>query len=233
MNQQEFINLIKDGAIKAQKDYGICASMTMAQAILESGWGKYAPGNNLFGIKWQDGCGYDRQLLNTREVFNGQETYIDDYFRKYDSMSDSIYDHAQFIINNSRYSNLLGTTDYIEACRFIQEDGYATAPDYAFLLIQLIEENNLNQFDNIEGEFDMKNLIIFSGDGDLPGAQLLAYKLNTAMISRAAYITNPIKAENIYVVGGTWVPDNTDSTLLSGNGRVETTDAVVSFIKSL
>src|SRR5690242_882218 len=104
----EFISLIKEGAINAQKQYGICASMTIAQAILESGWGKYIVGNNIFGIKWQEGCGYDKQLLPTTEYRNGEKISIQDWFRKYDNLDDSIFDHAQFLIKNSRYSNLLG-----------------------------------------------------------------------------------------------------------------------------
>lgn len=150
MDKQKFINLIKGGAISAQQKYGICASMTMAQAILETGWGEHAPGNNMFGIKWTPRCGYDKQLLITKEFLKGTMRTIKDYFRSYNSLSDSVYDHAMFLVQNSRYKNLLGVKDYKVACRLIKEDGYATDPNYTQQLIQLIEENNLNKFDNIQ-----------------------------------------------------------------------------------
>ena len=232
MEQNEFINLVKEGAVKAQKEYGICASMTIAQAILESGWGQYTQGNNLFGIKWAEGCGYDKQLLNTTEYYDGVKTNIQDYFRAYNSLGDSLYDHTMFLIKNSRYANLRGLLDYKQACRLIQEDGYATAPDYSDMLVRIIEQYNLNEFDKIEEEFDMENLIIYSGDGDLATAQLLSYKIGAPVISRSAYIGN-IKAKNILVVGGSWIPDGVNSKLLSGNGRMETAEVVINYIKSL
>jgi flagellum-specific peptidoglycan hydrolase FlgJ len=55
MEKQAFINGIKTGAIAGMTKYGILASLTIAQAILESSWGDSAPGNNLFGIKWTSG----------------------------------------------------------------------------------------------------------------------------------------------------------------------------------
>lgn len=152
----DFINSIKDGAIKAMKEYGICASLTIAQAILESGWGQNAPGNNLFGIKWTEGCGYESQDLATQECYNGVWQNIVAPFRKYDSLADSVYDHAMFLVQNSNYANLLGVTDYKQACKLIQEDGYATAPDYADSLIEIIEENKLYEYDNQESDDEVK-----------------------------------------------------------------------------
>ena len=146
MEQNQFINFIKDGAIRAQQQYGICASLTMAQAILESGWGKYAPGNNLFGIKWTPGCGYGNRTLATKEYEGGRWVTVDSEFRTYNSMNDSVYDHARFLVQNSRYHNLLGVRDYKTACQLIRVDGYATDPNYSNQLIELIEEYNLNQY---------------------------------------------------------------------------------------
>jgi hypothetical protein len=148
VSNQDFINSIKDGAIKAQSQYGICASMTMAQAILESGYGRYAPGNNLFGIKWTSGCGYRSHTLSTKECYNGVWQTIQAAFRVYNSLADSLLDHAKFLVENSRYANLRGVTDYRQACKLIQEDGYATDPNYTTQLINIIESNNLNQYDS-------------------------------------------------------------------------------------
>jgi|GEM_PF-1530691 murein L,D-transpeptidase YcbB/YkuD len=148
MSNQAFINEIASGAVKAQQEYGICASLTIAQAILESGWGSSAPGNNLFGIKWTAGCGYARQVRATKEYINGRWESIDAEFRVYASLSDSVYDHACFLVNNSRYHNLLGVTNYITACNLIKQDGYATDPNYPSQLIEIIQANNLERFDN-------------------------------------------------------------------------------------
>lgn len=150
MEKQDFITSIKDGAIQCMKQYKILASLTIAQAILESGWGTSelsVKANNLFGIKrW----GYTNYItLPTTEYVNGQPIIVNADFRKYSSWSESINDHAAFLLENSRYSNLIGCTDYIQACQLIKQDGYATDPNYANTLIQIVKENNLNQYDVI------------------------------------------------------------------------------------
>lgn len=147
MEKQEFIELVRPGAIRARNQYGILPSLTIAQAILESNWGRSAPGNMLFGIKWTEGCGFESQLLKTKEYQNGQWITVYAKFRKYESMADSVADHAAFLKRNRRYSNLLGVADYKTACRLIKEDGYATDPNYTYLLINLIESNNLQKYD--------------------------------------------------------------------------------------
>lgn len=167
MEQNQFISFIKDGAIRAQQKFGICASLTMAQAILESGWGKYAPGNNLFGIKWTSGCGYGSQTLSTKEYEGGRWITVNAQFRVYSSLADSVYDHAVFIVNNSRYHNLLGVRDYRTACRLIKADGYATDPNYTNQLIEIIEQYHLNQYD---------------------GGQVISSAINTAAVNNTVKI---------------------------------------------
>lgn len=152
MEKQEFINSIKDGSIQCMVKYNILASLTISQAILESGWGTSQltiEANNLFGIKrW----GYaDYITLPTTEYINGQSITVNAEFRKYPSWSESINDHAAFLLENSRYTNIIGCEDYIQACQLIKQDGYATDPDYADLLIKIIKENNLSQYDLING----------------------------------------------------------------------------------
>ncbi|HEK9271088.1 TPA: SH3 domain-containing protein, partial [Streptococcus equi subsp. equi] len=63
------------------------------------------------------------------------------------SWDESILDHGQFLVDNPRYHAVIGETDYKKACHAIKAAGYATASDYAELLIQLIEENNLQKWD--------------------------------------------------------------------------------------
>ncbi|MFW8687352.1 glycoside hydrolase family 73 protein, partial [Streptococcus pyogenes] len=128
--------------------YKILPSLTAAQAILESGWGKHAPHNALFGIKAD--ASWTGKSFNTKtqeEYQAGVITDIVDRFRAYDSWDESIADHGQFLVDNPRYQSVIGEADYKKACHAIKDAGYATASGYAELLIQIIEENNLQKWD--------------------------------------------------------------------------------------
>ncbi|HER6566639.1 TPA: glucosaminidase domain-containing protein [Streptococcus pyogenes] len=143
-----FLDKIKSAVIAEWHTHKILPSLTAAQAILESGWGKYAPHNALFGIKadasWT-GKSFDTKTQE--EYQSGIVTDIVDRFRAYDSWDESIADHGQFLVDNPRYQAVVGETDYKKACHAIKDAGYATASGYAELLIQLIEENNLQEWD--------------------------------------------------------------------------------------
>lgn len=149
----DFIDQIKSGAVAAYRKYEVLPSLTLAQAILESNWGKSAPGFNLFGIKWSEGCGRDKQLLSTWEEVNGKVIKIKAWFRKYDSYAESIDDHGhllryatwkkgQFI-----YAPVIAAKDYKEGSQQLLACGYATDHTYATQLINLIEQYNLNKWD--------------------------------------------------------------------------------------
>lgn len=146
MKQSEFIGKVSGGAQENMKNYGILASLTIAQAILESGWGEYAPGNNLFGIK-ANGWKGKTQVLSTMEYVKGRVVTVKAVFRTYGSWDESIADHARFLKANARYKNLIGEKNYKLACQKIQSDGYATCPTYAQKLIKLIEQYSLMQYD--------------------------------------------------------------------------------------
>jgi N-acetylmuramoyl-L-alanine amidase len=153
LEQQAFINKVKDKAIELQTTHNILASITIAQAILESGWGTsilYQNANSSFGIKWTDGCGYDKYLVDTKEIENGEEITIQAYFRKYNCLEDSIKDHATFL-QKDRYKNLIGNSDYTSVANNLYADGYSTSPEYPGKLIKLIEQYGLNQYDNLNG----------------------------------------------------------------------------------
>lgn len=149
MNRQEFIERIAPGAIATYKKYGVFPSLTIAQAILESGWGESVKGNALFGIKWYEGCGYDYQTFRTWEHIDGQDISMDDRFRKYDSWEQSIEDHGLFFVVNPRYKPVLEAKNYIDACYQISKCGYATDPSYTQQLISIIEGYNLMNYDVI------------------------------------------------------------------------------------
>ncbi|GMY01754.1 glucosaminidase domain-containing protein [Streptococcus equi] len=143
-----FLDDIKSAVIAEWHNHKILPSLTAAQAILESGWGKYAPHNALFGIKADSSWSGKSFDTKTQEEYQpGVVTDLVDRFRAYDSWDESILDHGQFLVDNPRYHAVIGETDYKKACHAIKAAGYATASDYAELLIQLIEENNLQKWD--------------------------------------------------------------------------------------
>jgi LysM repeat protein len=132
-------------AITEMKAYGIPASITLAQGLLESGAGKSrlaTEANNHFGIK----C---------RSDWKGERIYHDDdalgeCFRKYKSAKDSYEDHSLFLVSGKRYESLfsLGSTNYKEWATGLQNAGYATDKNYAQRLIKIIEDYELYLYDN-------------------------------------------------------------------------------------
>lgn len=148
---EAFIKEIGPLASADMRESGILASLTLAQAILESGWGVSALsviGNALFGIKagasWT-GKVYD---ADTNECYDGKTfEKVRAVFRAYESWADSIRDHSLLLTGNARYSAVVGERDYKAACHAIQAAGYATDPQYAEKLIQIIETNGLTAYD--------------------------------------------------------------------------------------
>lgn len=150
MTNAEFVEKIGALASEDMKKTGILASLTIAQAILESAWGTsalaQAPNYNLFGIKGAYNGNYCE--FNTSEYLNGKWVTVKAQFRKYPSWAESLADHSALFNTYDRYANLRGCTDYKLACRYVREDGYATDPNYTSKLINIIESNNLTRFDN-------------------------------------------------------------------------------------
>lgn len=149
-HSQQFIESVAPGAIEGWRKYGVLPSITVAQAILESGWGRSdlsTSAHNLFGIKGS----YNGQsvVMRTREVYGGRSVYINDNFRAYPNNSTSVEDHGNFLYVNSRYRNLLGDRNYVSVANKLRADGYATDPVYANSLINLVNENKLYQLDTI------------------------------------------------------------------------------------
>lgn len=151
----DFIESISDGAISNYNKYGILPSITMAQAILESGWGNSelaVTHNNLFGIKADSRWNGAIATIVTSENYN-DSTIAN--FRKYDSINESIEDHGKFLYENSRYVEygLFDGKNYKEQAQALENAGYSTVknengePIYADKLIALIEKYNLMQYD--------------------------------------------------------------------------------------
>nr|HEK9975407.1 glucosaminidase domain-containing protein [Streptococcus equi subsp. equi] len=111
-----FLDDIKSAVIAEWHNHKILPSLTAAQAILESGWGKYAPHNALFGIKADSSWSGKSFDTKTQEEYQpGVVTDLVDRFRAYDSWDESILDHGQFLVDNPRYKSVIGETDYKKA----------------------------------------------------------------------------------------------------------------------
>jgi len=140
-----YINDFKNIAKSNMKEYGIPASIILAQGILESGAGRgnlAQKSNNHFGIKCHTG-------------WEGEKVYHDDdaeqeCFRKYNDPAESYKDHALFLTSRSRYSSLfqLGKDDYEAWAKGLRKAGYATDPRYPEKLISYIEKYNLHRYDS-------------------------------------------------------------------------------------
>ncbi|HLN19906.1 MAG TPA: glucosaminidase domain-containing protein [Bacteroidales bacterium] len=140
----DYVNTYKDIAIKEMKRTGVPASITLAQGMIESNYGRSTlsrTANNHFGIKCHNGW--------TGASVRQDDDSKNECFRKYSSASESFEDHSDFLKTGSRYSFLfeLPPTDYKSWARGLKKAGYATNPDYADMLIRKIEENNLMIFD--------------------------------------------------------------------------------------
>jgi LysM repeat protein len=144
LTPNDYITRYKEDAIKEMYRYGIPASITLAQGMLESGNGNSALSvyaNNHFGIKCHKDWTGPSYILDDDEK--------NECFRKYQDVLDSYSDHSQFLRNRDRYAFLfeLPKTDYKGWARGLKEAGYATHPKYAEQLIDLIEQYKLYELD--------------------------------------------------------------------------------------
>lgn len=140
----DYIYRFKEVAINNMRNYGIPASIILAQGILESGAGRgdlAENANNHFGIK----CHADWSGESVRHDDDSSQ----ECFRKYKNPSESYRDHALFLTGRSRYSNLfsLPKGDYKAWAKGLRAAGYATDPKYPDKLISYIERYNLHQYD--------------------------------------------------------------------------------------
>lgn len=152
LTRSQFIEKYGPIAKAVSRGSGLFPSVTMAQAILESGNGNSklsTHANNFFGIKADKSWQGKKINLPTREVINGKEVMVDAWFRAYDSPGESFLDRVDFLTSMSRYRNagvFIAPTPEQQAIA-LQKAGYATDPVYAELLIKLINQNNLKQYD--------------------------------------------------------------------------------------
>lgn len=153
-NKQKFVDNIAKYVKKYASSYGISVySPIIAQAILESGWGKSklaADYHNYFGMKCGTKWTGPSVNMTTQEEYEvGTLTTIKDNFRVYDSMENGVKGYFEFI-QLSRYENLKGITDPRKYIETIKNDGYATSSTYVDSLMQIIELYKLTSYDNAE-----------------------------------------------------------------------------------
>ena len=160
LNTEDYVKYYSNIAMDEMVQFGIPASITLAQGILESGAGKgrlAVQANNHFGIKCHD--------------WNGKKIYHDDdekqeCFRKYDNPEYSYRDHSLFLADRKRYSFLfdLKKDDYKQWAKGLKKAGYATDPKYPQKLIDLIERYELYKYDNIVLKKKNKQYKVRRGD---------------------------------------------------------------------
>jgi len=159
---KDFVATYLPYAMETQAVTGISAAAILAQAALESGWGEHAVGNMFFGIKdTAKGATGNGQLVVTTEYLKSPDMkhifpevlsvtwhegkkkwkyVVRDWFRKYDSPAGSFLDHSKFFLENQRYATAVANgSDPVRFFEEVQKAGYATAPDYAKVLIQLVK----------------------------------------------------------------------------------------------
>ena len=176
MTQREFIDKISSCAVKNMGASEILASVTIAQAILESGYGTSelaVNANNLFGMKcslsgntwkscWDFKSKYTKTTKEQKQDGTVYEVVAD--FRKYDSMEDSIADHSLYFLGamkdkELRYKGLKGEKDPRKAIQIIKDGGYATDIKYVDKVMSIINKYDLTQYDrlaDVKKEEDVK-----------------------------------------------------------------------------
>ena len=174
MTGNEFIELVAKVAVKDWAERKIMLpSVVIAQAILESGWGKSelaVNANALFGIKKHDWTGAVYVKVATEQRQDGSYYQVEGTeWRAYGSWEESIIDHNDYIATRKtekgalRYEPIIGNTDHKEVCKLLKECGYATSLTYPDKLLNIINTYKLTKYDTGAGH--MLRIAIDAGHG--------------------------------------------------------------------
>ncbi|WP_341958988.1 flagellar assembly peptidoglycan hydrolase FlgJ [Pseudomonas sp. RC10] len=147
-NADDFVNTMLPLAKDAAARIGVDPTVLVAQAALETGWGKSimrqsdgSSSHNLFGIKAQSGWQGPEARAITSEFRDGKMVKETADFRSYDSYADSFHDLVSFLQNNNRYQATLKSADNPEQfVKELQKAGYATDPGYASKISQIAKQ---------------------------------------------------------------------------------------------
>lgn len=144
---EQFVTRMLPAAQRASQASGVPAQLIMAQAALESGWGRReiraedgTPSYNLFGIKADKSWKGPVAETTTTEYVNGVAQKTRATFRAYGSYDEAFIDYAKFLVTNPRYTNVLSTQDPAAAAHGLQRAGYATDPEYGGKLVRIMKQ---------------------------------------------------------------------------------------------
>jgi flagellar protein FlgJ len=144
---EQFVSRMLPAAQRASQESGVPAQLIMAQAALESGWGRREilkedghTSYNLFGIKADRSWKGPVAEGNTTEYVNGVAQKTRATFRAYGSYEEAFSDYARFLVTNPRYASVLATRDPAEAAHGLQRAGYASDPQYGGKLIRIMKQ---------------------------------------------------------------------------------------------
>ena len=146
-NVDSFVKSMGGSAQAASEASGVPAPLILAQAALESGWGKReiraddgTQSFNLFGIKADRSWKGPVVETTTTEYVDGEPQKVRAKFRAYGSYDEAFTDYAKFITRNPRYANVLATDNPAEAAHGLQKAGYATDPQYGHKLVRIMQK---------------------------------------------------------------------------------------------
>ncbi len=141
MTPKQFFSTYYHFAKESELKTGVPALFTLAQAALESGFGKHVKGNNFFGIKDTDGVnGNEIEFLTTEyNRRTGKWIKIKQYFRRYQTPAASFTDQGNFLRKYKRYAGAFRFTDPYLFAREVAKAGYATDPRYYQKLASIIK----------------------------------------------------------------------------------------------
>lgn len=147
---EDFVTTLYPVLEKVADDIGLEPQALLAQAAVETGWGKYmfhtnnANAHNLFGIKAHNGWDGEKVQVPTLEYENGTAKKVHAEFRQYDSFADAADDYVQFLQDNPRYKTALANTASPKAYfTELQKAGYATDPDYARKVLHVLDSKTM------------------------------------------------------------------------------------------
>ena len=180
MTNSDYVNQWSEVAVEQMNKYKIPASITMAQAILESG-----SGNSMLAVKAKNHFGIKCHGWKGKKVFKDDDSK-NECFRAYKSAQESFVDHSLFLTEHNRYSFLfdLDQTDYKSWAKGLKTAGYATNPKYPKLLIDLIERLDLSKLDVIITPVIYESTVV----------QSVPQKKSS---SRSAFLKNGVKCVNV------------------------------------
>jgi hypothetical protein len=161
--KQHYLTRFEAIAIREMKRSGVPASITLAQGILESGWGRSPlslASNNHFGIKCHaDWHGEKHKTLSETSA----DVFKTTCYRSYTNAESSYRDHTNFLLKNALYNPLFTTHDYKDWAVGLEAAGYANDDKYAERLMDVIEDNELYRFDvELESHYSAEELLAMS-----------------------------------------------------------------------